>query len=163
MGLRFRPPGRITAGTGHRFDEETLAEVATSVAERGEVGEASFDFDMRYRTRNARISRVDLTVTLTITMPAWAAYEDRPDPEKEEWDRFHCALRHHEDGHISLFRRESRTTYDKLVAETDPDRLGPIVDDETRRIQGLSDAYDRRTDHGRTQDTPCGSTVIQAP
>lgn len=163
MALRFRPPGRIDASVGHRFDEDTLAGVARSVGEEGEVAEARFHFDMRYRTRNGRVSRVDLTVSLSVTMPSWPARDERPEAEREEWDRFRCALRHHEDGHISLFRRESHTTYEKLAAETDPGRLGPIVEEETRRIQGLSDAYDRRTDHGRSQDTPCGNTVIDVP
>lgn len=163
MALRFRPAGRVNAAAGHRFDEETLAAVARSAARRGEVGHADFHFDTDYRTRNGRVSRLDLIVTLTIEMPTWSEYPNRPQSEKDEWDRFHSALRHHEDGHIAIFRREARTTYRRLRRETDPDRVHSVLDDETARVQGLSDDYDVDTDHGRTQNTPSGTTVIQVP
>lgn len=163
MALRFRPAGSITAAAGHRFDDATLADVARSAAARGEVGRADFHFDMDYRTRNGQISRLDLIVNLSIEMPSWSEYPNRPQAEKDEWDRFHAALRHHENGHIAIFRREARTTYRRLRAESTPERLNAVLDAETARIQGLSDDYDVDTDHGRTQNTPSGNTVIQVP
>ena len=162
MTLRISPPGEITPTTSNRFREATLADVAASVGARGEVGWARFDFDLDYRTANGLLTRVDLTVRLTIGMPVWAARQRRPQAEQDEWDRFHSALRNHEDGHIAIFRREAPTTYDRLQSAT-PATINDVLEEERQRILGLSDAYDHRTDHGRSQQTPHGTTEIQLP
>lgn len=162
MTLRISPPVQITPTTSHRFREGTLADVAASVTDRDEVGWARFRFDLDYRTANSLLTRVDLTVKLTIGMPAWAHRRRRPQMEQDEWDRFSGALRHHEDGHITIFRREAPETYDCLLNAT-PATINDVLKEERQRILTLSDAYDHRTDHGRQQQTPHGTTEIQVP
>ena len=105
---------------------------------------------------------MDLTLTLAIKMPVWNHYASRPRVERREWNRVMRALRVHEDGHIDLFKREAPTTLTQLEAAS-PSTIQTVMKNEKQRIQGLSDAYDRRTDHGRTQRTPHGTTVIDAP
>jgi hypothetical protein len=38
-----------------------------------------------------------------------------------------------------------------------------VLEAERVRIKALNDAYDHRTDHGRSQRTPHGTTEIQLP
>ena len=68
----------------------------------------------------------------------------------------------HEDGHIDIFRREAPTAFQR-VSRARPDTAEEVLETERVRIVGLSDAYDHRTDHGRTQRTPHGTTVITVP
>lgn len=162
MALRFEPSGTITAARGRRLRDETLADLARTVAAMGEVARAEFRYGMAYETANGRITDVDLTVRLSLEMPVWTRYPRRPKAEKDEWDRFYRALRYHEDGHISLYRREFTTAYRRLEAST-PATIDAVLDQEVRRIRRLDADYDSDTDHGRSQDTPHGTTVIQVP
>jgi predicted secreted Zn-dependent protease len=161
MTLRFQPPGAITAGVSRRFRERTLADIADA-SDADEAGSATFRFDLDFRHANGQLTRVDLTVRLRIGMPVWIHRNGRPAAERNEWDRFHRALRHHEDGHIDIFRAEAPASYERLLRAT-PGTINAVREEEESRIQALSDDYDHRTDHGRRQQTPHGTTVIQVP
>jgi predicted secreted Zn-dependent protease len=161
MPLQFRPVGVPVTPT-RRLDYTTLRELARSSAGE-ELGAATFATSLTYATNAAgRISRVDLTFSLGIEMPVWTRYASRPEAERREWDRFYHALLEHERGHIAIFRREAQPTYARLLAATAA-TINSVLEQETARIQGLSDAYDRTTDHGRRQKSVHGTTVIEAP
>jgi predicted secreted Zn-dependent protease len=160
MPLQFRPAGEVSAVTGQRLDERTLLEVAQRAST--EIAAASYETSFTYKTNAGRIASVDLTMTLRIEMPVWQNYGSRPKAEKDEWDRFYRALLHHEQGHIALYKREARmmlTHMSNASAQT----IQAVHDREVARINQLSDAYDRQTDHGRRQNTPHGTTVISVP
>jgi predicted secreted Zn-dependent protease len=163
MPLRFSPSGTVPSSVGRTFTEATLAGVAGNVANHDEAGGAEFRFQMDFQQNgNGLITGVDLVMHLTVVLPVWQNRDHRPEPEQREWDRFLRALRVHEDGHITIFRREAPTTYRRLKRAR-PQTIRDVLNAETERIQRLSDAYDHQTDHGRNQRTPHGTTVIQVP
>lgn len=161
MTLRILPAGAITPSVHHTFEDETLADVAANT-DADEPALAEFSFEMSFDHEANRITRVELTMWLTIAMPEWTNVSGRPQAEQDEWARFLRALRHHEDGHIAIFRREAQTTYNRLTAAT-AKTINRVLNTERARIQRLSDAYDHTTDHGRTQQTPHGTTIINVP
>jgi predicted secreted Zn-dependent protease len=161
--LRIVPAGTITAGTSHTFDAASMRDLVAAMSGLDEVGHADFDLQLAFATDGGnRLTNVDLTMTLTIDMPVWKQAASRPAPERNEWNRFVLALREHEDGHISICRREAPTTYERLVAAR-PTTINDVLDAERARIQRLNDAYDTRTGHGTRQQTAHGSTVITVP
>ncbi len=162
MSLRISPSGTVPAGVSRNLTGTTLADVADATEDADEVGSANFRFDLSYSHANGLITNVDLTMELTIALPVWDNYANRPQGEKDEWDRFLRALRVHEDGHIAIYQREAPTTYDRLRAAR-PATINNVLAAETTRIRRLSDAYDHQTDHGRRQQTSHGTTVIQVP
>ncbi len=160
--LQFRPMGNVPATPTLRLDDATLRDLARNNAGQ-ELGAANFETSLTYATDAAgRMSRVDLTFTLSIEMPVWTRYASRPEAERREWDRFYRALLEHERGHIAIFRREAQPAYVRLLAATAA-TIDSLLDQETQRIQRLSDAYDRQTNHGLRQNSPHGTTVIVAP
>ena len=162
MTLSILPAGAIAAGVYHTFTDATLSDLVDNADPNEEPGEATFEFGLNFAQVDNRLTTVDLTMRLSIGMPEWPNAVHRPDPEKNEWNRFLRALRVHEDGHIAIFRRESSLTYRRLLAAT-PATINDVLGTEETRIRGLSDRYDVRTDHGRTQQTPHGNTVITVP
>jgi hypothetical protein len=161
--LRIVPAGSITAGTSHTFDGGSLRDVVNAMQGLDEVGHADFDLAMSFSTDGGeRVTNVDLTMQLTMDMPVWTKAAGRPTGERNEWNRFMRALRHHEDGHITICRREAPTTYQRLTRAT-ASTINDVLDRERARIQALNDAYDTRTGHGTTQNTPDGNTVITVP
>jgi len=162
MTLSILPAGAITPWVYHTFTDATLSDLVDNADPNEEPGEAKFEFGMNFAQVDNRLTTVDLTVRLTIGMPEWPNGANRPEAERNEWNRFLRALRVHEDGHIDIFRREAPVTYQKLLAAT-PSTINRELRTEKTRIQGLSDQYDVSNDHGRTQQTPHGTTVITAP
>jgi predicted secreted Zn-dependent protease len=127
-----------------------------------EAAYAEFDFELSFSTAGNRVTRVDLIMWLTIDMPVWSRVDRSSQAEQDEWNRFVRALRAHEDGHIAICRREAPKTYRKLTRST-PGRINAVLDSEKVRIKALNDAYDHRTDHGRSQRSPHGTTAINLP
>lgn len=162
MTLRILPASAITAGVHHTFTERTLGELVANLDPAEEPALAEFAFELGFDHVNNRLTRVDLTVRLTIDMPEWPNATRRPQAEQDEWQRFLRALRHHEDGHIAIFRREAPKAYARL-RRAGAGTINQVRLREETRIITLSDAYDHRTDHGRTQHTPHGTTVITVP
>lgn len=162
MSIRVLPVGAITPGVHHTFDERTLEDVSLAMDGMHEAAHAEFAFEMSFSTAGSRVTRVDLIMWLTIDMPVWSHVDGSTQAEQDEWNRFLRALRAHEDGHITICRREAPKTYRKLTSAT-PGRINAVLESERVRIQALNDAYDHRTDHGRSQQTAHGSTVINLP
>ena len=162
MPLQFRPAGNVPATPTLRLNDATLRDLAHNNSGR-ELGAGTFATSLNWATNAAgRFTRVDLTVALAIEMPVWTRYAGRPEAERREWDRFYRALLEHERGHITIFRREAQTAYPRLVAATAA-TIENLLEQETQRIQGVSDAYDRKTDHGQKQRSPHGNTIIVPP
>jgi len=159
MTLSITPRGTPDSYTYFTFDAETLEDVANMAADQDEVGEASFHLGLGFDHENGVLTRVDLTVTLSLGMPEWTQRDGRPQAEKDEWDRFYAALLEHEEGHLAIFRREADAAYEALEEST-PGDINNELDRQKARIQQLSDAYDHRTGHGQTQGGAHGNTVI---
>ena len=162
MPLQFRPTGTVSPTPTRRLDDATLADLAQNMAGQ-ELGAATFETNLTWRSSSGgRLTQVDLTVTLGIEMPIWTRYSSRPEVERREWDRFYGVLLEHERGHIAIFRREAQAAYARLLTAA-PATVQGLLERETQRIQGVSDQYDRQTDHGRRQNSGHGTTIISVP
>lgn len=104
------------------FTEATLADVVASMGAIDEAALAEFELDLDFRHAGGRLTRVDLRARLTIDMPAWPGSSSRPQPEQDEWAPFLRALRHHLDGHVTIFRREASTNH-QLLRGAKPDTI----------------------------------------
>ena len=162
MTLRILPAGTIQPGVFQTFTDATLQDLVDNADPNQEAGEARFEFELDYDHAGGRLTRVDLTMWLTINMPEWSNVSRRRQAEQDEWNRFLRALRVHEDGHIEIFRREAPSTHRKLL-RSNPRRIRRALKAEEMRIRALSRAYDHRTRSGLRQQTPHGTTVIQVP
>lgn len=164
MTLHILPTGAVQATVSHRFTEATLANVAQRVTHIGPgLARAHYAFrDLSCQTTASGEFRVTMTMQLRMEMPQWPGKTRRPTAEQQEWERFLRALRHHEDGHHTICRREARNLYRKLLASSSA-TFQSVFDREFARIERLHREYDHRTDHGVRQTGPHGNTVIQVP
>jgi predicted secreted Zn-dependent protease len=162
MSLRVLPIGTLPAGVHHTFNESSLADVSLAMDRMDEAAYAEFEFELSFSTAGNRVTRVNLIMWLTLDMPVWSRVDRSPQAEQDEWNRFMCALRAHEDGHIAICRREAPKTHRKLTRAS-AGRINSVLEEERLRIKALNDAYDHRTDHGRSQRTACGTTAIRVP
>jgi predicted secreted Zn-dependent protease len=161
MAINIIPVSTVIARIGHRFREQTLAEVAHRIATLPESARAGWKLDYRYETKsNGQLDNVDLNLTLTMEMPVWDNYRNRPKRERDEWDRFYRALRFHEDGHHNLCKREIETIYSKLSNAKTANDLKSIYDSELVRLQQENNDFDKRVNHGQRQQSPYGTTII---
>jgi predicted secreted Zn-dependent protease len=162
MALRILPAGAIVASVHYTYTDQTLADLVASMSRHNEPAEAKFEFELSFDHAAGRLTNVELTMWLTIAMPEWTEVGTRPQRERTEWSRFLRALRHHEDGHIDIFRAEAPTAMRALEAAT-PRTINSVLAAQKRRIQRLSNTYDTQTGHGTRQQTPDGTTIINVP
>jgi len=99
------------------------------------------------------VSSVKIEPTFTVTMPSWPAYRNQPQQCMDEWDTMWHALRKHEDGHRDIFERNISRIVAKLEAleETSGREIDDMMEKGRSDIQNEHDAYDMRTDHGKSQ------------
>jgi predicted secreted Zn-dependent protease len=163
MPLRIQPAGAVPAATGHRLNHKNLRSLAEAIsgfpAARASFGQPTWKLPP---PRKGRQAEVTLNVRLFLRMPVWTKRGERPKAERDEWDRFYRALRYHEDGHLDLFRREFTKSFERLKRVAD-DEIQDTLVEEVARIHQLNEQYEHDTDHGRTQQTPFGTTVINVP
>ncbi len=112
------------------------------------------DFQYRWSADGAgRVQTVTLSPTYTITMPNWRGYRRIAQECQNEWDTMWRALERHEDGHRAIFDQGITTLVSDLNALTSA--TGSQIDARMQQarsdIQDAHDAYDTRTDHGKSQ------------
>ena len=69
MSLRVLPAGAIPAGVHHTFTQATLAAVTTALDAMDEAALTEFAFELSFDHASNRITRLDLTMRLTLAMP----------------------------------------------------------------------------------------------
>ena len=87
MTLSILPAGAIAAGVHHTFNDSTLADVTSTMGTMDEAAAAEFDLQMGYAHSNGQITKVDLTMTLTIDMPVWSKAGTYKQVEQDECNR----------------------------------------------------------------------------
>jgi Bacterial protein of unknown function (DUF922) len=126
----------------------TLAEVADTIEAREEAGQCIWHPDLSWASDgNGTIARADVTCTITIELPEWDGYASAPKPDRDAWDAFLTALRHHEDGHVQIVHEWFASSDDWLIGQTEgtvEDALAQL----NARAQFHSDEFDALTDHG---------------
>lgn len=114
------------------------------------------------------VTSANVRVTLSKQMPTWSNKANRPLAERTEWDRFWNALNFHENGHVGIVREEASTgrgfTGAHRLLENHPSSdAQSTMDTLSSSVGDANVAYDATTQHGLTQQTPFGTTVITIP
>jgi predicted secreted Zn-dependent protease len=138
----------------------TLAEVHAQL-DPTEWGRCTYHYDYDYDTTNGRVTRVNVTLRLTIRLPRWQEGRDQASPEaRAEWDRMMAALRAHEERHAEIAREWAPTFKARI--------LGVRAGNATARynqVKGQADAaqrrYDARTHHGQTEGVSLDLSIDQ--
>ena len=161
MTLKIIPAGEVTADVYIQLTEKTLAKVAEKAVELHEAGSASWNIKYSIPSiRGNRIEKFTLILKLTMKMPVWTNYTNRPKKEKNEWDRFYKALRFHEDQHHALCKRLARTMHQKLMNEKKLNDFKRVFNAEESKFQIFNDKFDVDVGHGTKQESPFDTTVI---
>lgn len=147
--------GQKNTNAKFRMEGKRLADVRKSLDSRDEWGLFEgyvTDRSGRIDTRNGAVSRVTLTPWYKISMPSWPSYRQQAPRDQERWDTMWKALMEHERGHLDIFLRgfEKLTNDLKALEEVQESEIQTLLEKATEEIQEKHDAYDRRTDHGRS-------------
>ena len=153
LGATSRTTYTVTAGT--------LRDVVGLIAGRPEAGKCSWSIAYNYDStgRNGKPVGLVVDASVTIELPVWDGRDSARAVERTEWDRFLGALSAHEDGHDTRTRTGIQELHDKLE-RTRTSQLPTVFSNEKARIQRVSNAYDRTTDHGRR---PAPGTNVTIP
>jgi predicted secreted Zn-dependent protease len=100
---------------------------------------------------------VSILVEVTVTLPRWESPHGTPYALDRDWRAFERALRRHEDGHGRLAEQEAAALDRELgglraatCVELDA-YANQLADDVRARFAAQHEAYDRQTEHGRSQ------------
>lgn len=98
-----------------------------------------------------KMTKVDLKVKSSITMPSGSWYSSQSQKVKDNWDEIYKDLKKHEMDHAKIF--ESGLMQLQVQIESHDDltvkELQLMVNRQTTQSQKDSDRYDSKTDHGR--------------
>ncbi len=161
--VRTRVDERTYAVTGARADEILASMDAAAPRTDGEtffgltITQLSFRYVHRAEADSCRLRNVQVTLDVSVALPAWTPAPDAPYALRRDWARFDGSLRRHEDRHRVLAEGGA----ERVRAELDG-LAGPTcaeADAEARRraerLRIETDAahrrYDDETGHGRTQ------------
>ena len=161
--VRTRVEERTYAVTGARADEILASMAAAAPRTDGEtffgltVTELSFRYVHRAEADSCRLHDVQVTLDVSVALPAWTPAPDAPYALRRDWARFDGSLRRHEDHHRVLAERGAERIRAEMDGLAAPTCAG--VDAEARRraerLRIETDAahrrYDDETGHGRTQ------------
>jgi len=129
------------------YRDEKLAGVATKQPE----GRTDTAINLKGNT---------ITLKTVIYLPEWRYAAKAVQTETEEWDRFIKALLFHEQGHVEISMTYAKSLQ-RLLRKTPKMARVELFYAEQEKLMRLHDAYDFKTDHGRRQETPYGSTTIK--
>jgi len=96
------------------------------------------------------VTSVDIKVPITKEMPVWVDRGTASAADQKKWDTFEAALELHEQGHIKIARKGFQGVGESMLDM--PASTGKqTFDNGVIRVQGESDDYDTKTNHGATQ------------
>lgn len=137
----------------------TLAQVAPQLDPQ-EWGRCTYHFDYTYETTNGRVSRVDITLRLTVRLPRWQGQGwDNASPHvKQEWQRMLEALQGHEEEHAEIARRWAPVFKERLL-NLRAGRVGQRYNQLLKKVDKETKEFDQRTRHGRTQGVTLDKSI----
>lgn len=133
-------------------DAESLAAAAQAISQMDEAAETEWFPRYEYTTSGSRLASAAVTVRTSVAMPQWTGFASAPKAEKDEWRRFCAALHAHERGHIDLVVEHLSNIDERLVGKS-VSAARRVWEQALAALESASQAYDRRTDHGRNQGT----------
>jgi predicted secreted Zn-dependent protease len=136
------------------FQGKTLAEVVEEISQRPEkeAGSMLCKPYLRRSGSDGKVTSCQLTVTCTMTLPAWSNRHKRSASARAEWDRFAAATRQHEQGHLDVMK----PYYDgvcKAAIGKSRAQSEQLAHDAHKEAVKASREYDVRTDHGQKTGT----------
>lgn len=145
--------GERNANAKFRVKGGDVAAAVKFLNARGEWGR--FDGQVAYTWKangQGFVTLLKVTPSFMITMPTWRAYLSQRREIKDEWDAMYRALKEHEEGHRQIFEAGVRKLIQDLEAKAviKGGEVKGIIDAARDAIQKEHDAYDTRTDHGRS-------------
>jgi len=99
-----------------------------------------------------------LNVKIVITMPRWSGVSRQSKAVQTEWKAFSKALLEHEKGHEKLVRTHLGKLVQSLLGKNKEDARS-AYESALKALKTASEAYDKRTKHGRTQGAVIDSTI----
>jgi predicted secreted Zn-dependent protease len=158
VSVEFSGPEQIY----YEVSGDSLTAVAQLISLGDEAGKSEWLPRYDYAAIGDNLSSITVTVSTKITMPQWSGYASASQPEKDEWDRFVVALQNHDQGYIELVIQQLSNIDEQMIGRSVSD-AGRAWDNALEAVALASDAYDRRTDHGRNQGTiinPCDDDAV---
>lgn len=138
----------------------TLAEVHAQL-DPTEWGRCTYHYDYDYGTTNGRVTRVDITLRLTIRLPRWQEGRDEAAPEaRAEWDRMMAALRAHEERHAEI-AREWAPRFKQRILGVPAGNATATYNQVKREADAAQRQYDAETHHGQTEGVTLDLSIDQ--
>lgn len=118
-----------------------------------------WNYEFLLKTDGCDLRSFDTRVQIRYTLPLWAGLEHASKPLQREWKRYQSAVRRHEQGQadfgVAAATEMSRLVRSKSWSAPSRKELKAQIDEACGKIlkdfQAHEAAYDRETDHGRTQ------------
>jgi len=146
--------GARNSNAKYRLASKDLDSVAKELGGRDEWGKFVGKLGLKWRgDAQGNATRVTLSPTYTITLPAWLHYRKQPQTCKDAWDTMMRALKKHEDGHKQIFTHGVSELVRKLEAlrAVQGSEVEALSKRAAKDIQAKHDQFDRETDHGRSR------------
>lgn len=138
----------------------TLEEVHAQL-DPTEWGRCTYHYDYSYDTTNGRVTRVDITLRLTIRLPSWQEGRDQASPEaRAEWDRMMAALRAHEERHAEI-AREWAPRFKQRILGVRGGNATARYNQVKAQVDQRQAQYDTQTTHGQTEGVSLDLSVDQ--
>jgi predicted secreted Zn-dependent protease len=138
----------------------TLAEVHPQL-DPTEWGRCTYHYDYDYGTTNGRVTRVDITLRMTIRLPRWQEGRDEASPEaRAEWDRMMAALRAHEERHAEI-AREWAPRFKQRMLGVRARNATATYNQVKREADAAQRQYDTDTQHGQTEGVSLDLSIDQ--
>lgn len=154
--VTIEPPG----SDPYDVSGTTLAEVHAQL-DPTEWGRCIYHYDYDYDTENGRVTRVDITLRLTIRLPRWQQGRDEASPEaRAEWDRMMAALRAHEERHAEI-AREWAPRFKQRILGVRAGNATATYNQVKREADAAQRQYDAETHHGQTEGVTLDLSIDQ--
>lgn len=136
---------------------ETEAGLAAETAFGWTDARTRYEIEYARRGGSCRMTRVDVVVEITVTLPRWTPPSGTPVALRHRWNRFRSRLEAHEAGHVRIARRGGARLLRELEGLSRDECGGMKEAARTRADAVLAEVhedhirYDRETGNGRTQ------------
>jgi predicted secreted Zn-dependent protease len=126
-----------------------------------------WDYEWEQRPDECILSSFSTRVRVRYTLPQWVDWQRADKALQDEWKRYFGALGIHESGHagygIAAAKEMVRLVNSKEWRAPDRNELKTRIDEACNKIlrefRAREAAYDKKTDHGRTQ----GARLMTSP
>lgn len=124
-----------------------------------EWGRCRWTVDYDYETTNGRVTRVNITLRLTIRMPRWGEGFDQASPAaRTEWQRMITALRAHEDHHADIARNWAPRFKDNILGQR-AGRAANKYQQTMNQMEREQRNYDTSSSHGQNEGVSLDTTI----